>query len=1285
MAMDETVVNIIGLPLTCNPVKIKVRFQSECDVSIDSVKVDHSKSEIILNSKEDAEKFRKNLPKSIKFGDTVHNLALYEDETASDSVDSSTTTEQELSPTPVAQKEDENLTIQNVQYWDTMVPLPLCKYGLLVQLKDETITTKNVHDYFSSNQLSCGGPIRRMQCMIDGILILFQDAKTAEKVWKFRPHRIANRPIKIFLKTIPTVYHDKLLYKPQKQNMSDQEIKTLLVGISPKQTSPTTVKRYDSNNILISYEADVGLELKTIMLEFKKRLNENISQLPKTDCLRVKGFPSDISDEEIIILFENKQRTGGGPVTKIQHLDNDVRLVYFASYEDATDVINKFRGKTLPVFNTSLKISKYFHFMFDKNNNDIAEDSGNTSDYSSTSTLSEGKFRWLVDCKMAEQIKNQYKVKIVFNERDKTITYIGDKDEVTKGQKAVTKMLKNVTRKVFDSTEKDFVHFLLYAKSNLVISRNALDHLRNKGINAIVAVDNNIPFIWGYKTDCESALYELNKSILSVCEVPVSPNVQDTVLWESIKNLESNGLIKVYRQSAHIKIVGFRESVVIARQLLTACLIDDDDGEELLKLNYDEGVIIYILEHTNFKKLCSESFVKIVKTDNQSITLKGTKQSLQKVENSVKDMTTRVVHTNHIVEKFGLLDFMRSSEGKTILKQTSSMYKVVILCNKSLKSSQFMDTSTHVASSSLQNKPSVKIGGIVITVKQGDITDEDSDVILNSAGVSFSSPSIMTKAILDKGGSSIQHELNSLDNKYFRVTSSGKLECRKIFHCTSPLITKDISTCLWNALKETEKRYYKSISIPAIGTGISGISVSEVSRIMMEIFHTFANDSKTQYVKSINVVVLDPSHMHCFKTALKEIEMKGATALGATGASNAVQTTYRFPVMIGPLAVSVRQGDITEEKNDAIVNSTGENFDLSKGLVSNAIIEKGGWKIQQEVYKKYNFNIRVSSGGRLPCNKIIHVFTPLRTELFINRLVKVLEMAETECCKSISLPAIGTGNLKFSVENVANTMVKAFDTFSQKHPVTNYLKVVDIVIFDRTQLQYFIGAVTRYNTEKKGEKSNKSWVQNLPGMSYVSETVSIISKAFSSDEPMQRSEDSKDTKKYLAELHIYSLSKDINETALQIVLQKFDEAYNYNKFPPPDFKQQINSNGSGKKTKVEGLKSDVSNAGKSMQQNRILFVWQWMNKKGKWVSFESEISDKLEDVYRINPAYHGEVTINGVKHMIDIGSRTFGDLQIKRNIWNGPLQQSQTTESSHKSTSSTHVDKKKAFSHKKDK
>ncbi|XP_041369657.1 sacsin-like [Gigantopelta aegis] len=76
-------------------------------------------------------------------------------------------------------------------------------------------------------------------------------------------------------------------------------------------------------------------------------------------------------------------------------------------------------------------------------------------------------------------------------------------------------------------------------------------------------------------------------------------------------------------------------------------------------------------------------------------------------------------------------------------------------------------------------------------------------------------------------------------------------------------------------------------------------------------------------------------------------------------------------------------GDVTEERVDAIVNSTNRKLDLSVGLVSRAISKAGGDSLKREIekYKTQNSKdpttqIAVTDAGDLPCSKIFHVCLP---------------------------------------------------------------------------------------------------------------------------------------------------------------------------------------------------------------------------------------------------------------------------------------------------------------------
>ena len=82
--------------------------------------------------------------------------------------------------------------------------------------------------------------------------------------------------------------------------------------------------------------------------------------------------------------------------------------------------------------------------------------------------------------------------------------------------------------------------------------------------------------------------------------------------------------------------------------------------------------------------------------------------------------------------------------------------------------------------------------------------------------------------------------------------------------------------------------------------------------------------------------------------------------------------------MINGVLVKFLQGDITNEKTEAIVNPTNVEFTLS-GKLSQAIIAKGGSQIAHEcktIGKLKDVAITSAGTGSLQCRTIIHILSP---------------------------------------------------------------------------------------------------------------------------------------------------------------------------------------------------------------------------------------------------------------------------------------------------------------------
>ena len=163
--------------------------------------------------------------------------------------------------------------------------------------------------------------------------------------------------------------------------------------------------------------------------------------------------------------------------------------------------------------------------------------------------------------------------------------------------------------------------------------------------------------------------------------------------------------------------------------------------------------------------------------------------------------------------------------------------------------------------------------------------------------------------------------------------------------------------------------------------------------------------------------------------------------------------------------VCVRQGDITKEIVDAIVNPTNENLNLKSLGVPLAIMKEGGASIQQEcndiMKKRKNKDLNVgdvvvTTAGNLPCNFIIHVMGPRWNQYttgqkeaakkgFFKAVLNSLTLACQKGATSIALPSLSSGRLGFPSQICAEIMFAAAADFAEKSKKSNSLKDIRFI------------------------------------------------------------------------------------------------------------------------------------------------------------------------------------------------------------------------------------------------
>ena len=135
----------------------------------------------------------------------------------------------------------------------------------------------------------------------------------------------------------------------------------------------------------------------------------------------------------------------------------------------------------------------------------------------------------------------------------------------------------------------------------------------------------------------------------------------------------------------------------------------------------------------------------------------------------------------------------------------------------------------------------ITISNSKIKIIQGDITELNTDVIVNAANAQLIMGGGVAGAIRRKGGPLIQEECNKIGGSFVGgavITTGGNLKVKHIIHAIGPRMgegdeDEKLKNATINSLKLMDEHELKSIAFPAISTGIFGYPIEKCAKIMI--------------------------------------------------------------------------------------------------------------------------------------------------------------------------------------------------------------------------------------------------------------------------------------------------------------------------------------------------------------------------------------------------------------------------------------------------------------------
>ena len=167
----------------------------------------------------------------------------------------------------------------------------------------------------------------------------------------------------------------------------------------------------------------------------------------------------------------------------------------------------------------------------------------------------------------------------------------------------------------------------------------------------------------------------------------------------------------------------------------------------------------------------------------------------------------------------------------------------------------------------------------IIRLMKGDITDQNVDVIVNPANSYLQHGGGVAAAIVRKGGKTIQKESDKIGFVPVGssvITLSGNLPCQAIIHTVGPKmgegnedfkLSKSIQSCLSLASDNS----YKSISIPAISSGIFGFPKDRCPNILLDECIKFLQNNNTS-LKTIEFCIIDYETLNLFRMKFNKLK-----------------------------------------------------------------------------------------------------------------------------------------------------------------------------------------------------------------------------------------------------------------------------------------------------------------------------------------------------------------------------------------------------------------------------
>jgi putative ATPase len=177
--------------------------------------------------------------------------------------------------------------------------------------------------------------------------------------------------------------------------------------------------------------------------------------------------------------------------------------------------------------------------------------------------------------------------------------------------------------------------------------------------------------------------------------------------------------------------------------------------------------------------------------------------------------------------------------------------------------------------------------GRLLEAVQGDITEEETDVIVNAANERLAHGGGVAGAIVRRGGREIQEESDRWVREHgpvptgsAAITGAGRLRARYVVHAVGPRWgmgneEKLLAQAVSSALQRADEVGARSVALPAISTGIFGFPKESGVRVIVTAVQEYLDSHPESSIERVRLCDRDAGTASLFAETLKALAAHG--------------------------------------------------------------------------------------------------------------------------------------------------------------------------------------------------------------------------------------------------------------------------------------------------------------------------------------------------------------------------------------------------------------------------